>query len=105
MNESGSHIRHSGCYNWNEIRAARKKTGECKQHLEERGRKETKMQDVMQQGGDAMSRMIEVPASRDGLYTLEPYRGQRTRLRRHFEDLQVYTYTAGGATLQNARFY
>lgn len=52
MNEFGPHVRHSGCYNWNEIRAARKKIGEYKQQAEEREREETKIQDGVQQRGD-----------------------------------------------------
>lgn len=76
MNESGPHIRHSGCYNWNEIHAARKKIGEYKQQAEERERGEIRMQDEVQQGGDGTDRMADLPASRDGLYTIKPITGK-----------------------------
>lgn len=77
MNESGPHIRHSGCYNWNEIRAARKKIGKYELQAEEREREreETKMQDEVQQGSDGTDRMTDVPASH-GLYTIKPITGK-----------------------------
>lgn len=42
MNEFSPYICHSGCYNWNEIHAARKKIGEHKQQAKEREQEETK---------------------------------------------------------------
>jgi hypothetical protein len=76
MNEFGPHIRHYGCYNWNEIHAARKKIGEHKQQAEEREQEEIKTQDEVQQGDDGTDRMTDVPASRDGLYTIKPITGK-----------------------------
>jgi hypothetical protein len=78
MNEFGPHIRHSGCYNWNEIHSARKKIGEYKQQAEEheREREDTKIQDEMQEGGDRPDKMADVPASRDRLYTIKLITGK-----------------------------
>jgi hypothetical protein len=67
MNEFGSYIRYSGCYNWNQIYAARRKIGEHKQQAEEQEQEETKIQNEVQQGGDGTDRMADVPDSRDGL--------------------------------------
>jgi hypothetical protein len=68
MNEFGPRIRHHGCYNWNEIHAARKKIGEHKQQAEEQEQEqeEIKTEDEVQQGDDGTDRMTDVPASRDG---------------------------------------
>jgi hypothetical protein len=76
MNEFGPHIRHSGCYNWSEIHAARKKIGEHKQQAEEREQEETETQDEVQQGDDGTDRVADVPASRDGIYTIKPIAGK-----------------------------
>ena len=76
MNESGPHVRHYGCYNWNEIYAARKKIGEHTQQAEEWEQEERKTQDEVQQGDDGTDRMTDVPASRDGLYTIKPITGK-----------------------------
>ena len=75
MNEFGPHIRYSGCYNWNEIHAARRKIREHKQ-LEEGEQEETNIQDEVQQVGDGTDRMADVPASHDGLYTIKPITGK-----------------------------
>jgi hypothetical protein len=76
MNDFGPHIRHYGCYNWSEIYAARKRIGEHKQQAEEREQEETKTQDEVQQGDDGKDRMADIPASRDGLYTIKPITGK-----------------------------
>ncbi|RDW64626.1 hypothetical protein BP6252_10277 [Coleophoma cylindrospora] len=76
MHESGPHIGHSGCYNWAEIHAARKKIGKYEHEAEEWEREETKMQDEVQQGDDGTDRMADVPASRDELYTIKPITGK-----------------------------
>jgi hypothetical protein len=75
INEFGPHIRHSGCYNWNEIHAARRKIREHKQP-EEGEQGETNIQDEVQQGGDGTDGMADVPASHDGLYTIKPITGK-----------------------------
>jgi hypothetical protein len=76
MNELGPHIGHSGCYNWREIHAARKKIGEYKLEAEEREREETNMQAEVQQGDDGIDRMVDVPTSRDRLYTIKSITGK-----------------------------
>lgn len=76
MNEFGPYICHSGCYNWREIYAARKKTGEHKQQAEEREQEETKIHDEVQQCGDRTDKMADMPVSRDGLYTIKPITGK-----------------------------
>ncbi|RDW68634.1 hypothetical protein BP5796_09291 [Coleophoma crateriformis] len=76
MHESDPHIGHFGCYNWGEIHAARKKIGKYEQEAEEWEREETKMQDEVQQGDDGTDKMADVPASRDGLYTIKPITGK-----------------------------
>jgi len=76
MNELVPHIRYSGCYNWNEINAARRRIWEHKQPAEEQDNEETNIQDELQQGGNGGNRMTDVQASRDGLYTIKPIAGK-----------------------------
>ena len=76
MNELGPHITHSGCYNWREIHAARKKIGEYKQEAEEREQEELNMQAEVHQGDDRTGRMADTPTSRDRLYTIKSITGK-----------------------------
>ncbi|KAI9764032.1 MAG: hypothetical protein M1840_008908 [Geoglossum simile] len=69
MNESGASIRRSGCYNWNEISAARRRIGEHRQEAEERDREETQMQDELHQASDATDRV-------DKPYAIRPITGK-----------------------------
>ena len=74
MNELGPHIGHSGCYNWSEIHAARKKIGEYEQEAEEW--EETNMQDEVQQGDNGTDKIADVPTSCDRLYTIKSITGK-----------------------------
>ena len=65
-----------GCYNWNEIHAARRRIGDHKQQAEEWEREETQMQDELHQGGDRMDRTADVPAGDDKLYAIKPIPGK-----------------------------
>ena len=78
MDDGGRSIRHSGCYNWNEIRAARRKILEYKPQTEEQEQEqeEIKIQDEVQQGGDGIDGVVNVPVSHDGLYAIQPITGK-----------------------------
>lgn len=76
MNELGAYIRHSGCYNWNEIYAAQRRIGEHKQQAEQQELEEMQIQDELHQGSDGTDRITNLTASHDKLYTIEPITGK-----------------------------